>query len=66
VRSRRPFRLLTFWEVPDRSTALREEARFKRLTRKRKLRAIAAGQVFDRVLRNAPDVLDPVAAGGPT
>jgi len=59
VRSRMPFRLRAFWRVPDRSTALREEARFKRLTRTRKLRALAAGQVFDRVLNNAPDVSEP-------
>ena len=56
VRSRLPFRLRAFWLVPDRSTALREEARFKRLPRRLKLRALAAGQVFERALHNAPDV----------
>jgi cyclophilin family peptidyl-prolyl cis-trans isomerase/predicted GIY-YIG superfamily endonuclease len=64
VRSRSPFRLRAFWCVPDRSTALREEARFKRLSRARKLRALAAGQVFERALRNAPDVLEPSRPGG--
>jgi cyclophilin family peptidyl-prolyl cis-trans isomerase/predicted GIY-YIG superfamily endonuclease len=62
VRSRLPFRLHAFWPVPDRSAALREEAGFKRLSRRRKLAVLAAGQVFERVLRNAPDVLPPPAA----
>ena len=62
VRSRLPVALRAFWIVPDRSTALREEARFKRLPRARKLRALAAGQVFERALRNAPDVSEPPLA----
>jgi cyclophilin family peptidyl-prolyl cis-trans isomerase/predicted GIY-YIG superfamily endonuclease len=64
VRSRLPFRLASFWIVPDRGTAQREEARFKALSRPRKLRALAAGQVFERTLRNAPDVS--VHRGGTT
>jgi cyclophilin family peptidyl-prolyl cis-trans isomerase/predicted GIY-YIG superfamily endonuclease len=59
VRSRLPFRLRAFWRVPDRATAMREEARFKRLSRTLKLRALATGQVFDRALSNAPDVSEP-------
>jgi cyclophilin family peptidyl-prolyl cis-trans isomerase/predicted GIY-YIG superfamily endonuclease len=59
VRSRLPVRLRGFWSVPDRSTALREEARFKRLSHAGKLGALAAGEVFERVLHNAPDVLEP-------
>ncbi len=59
VRSRLPVRLRAFWCVPDRETALREEIRFKRLPRTIKLAALARGQVFDRDLRNAPDVLEP-------
>ncbi len=38
---------------------MREEARFKRLSRTLKLRALATGQVFDRALSNAPDVSEP-------
>jgi cyclophilin family peptidyl-prolyl cis-trans isomerase/predicted GIY-YIG superfamily endonuclease len=64
VRSRLPFRLRTFWLVPDRSTAMSEEARFKALSRPRKLRALAAGQVFERALRNAPDVSEPPRTPG--
>ncbi len=59
VRSRLPARLRAFWLVPDRSAALSEELRFKRLTRDAKLAALAAGQVFERKLRNAPDVGEP-------
>ncbi len=59
VRSRLPARLQAFWLVPDRATALREEIRFKRLSRAGKLAALARGQVFERDLRNAPDVLEP-------
>jgi peptidyl-prolyl cis-trans isomerase B (cyclophilin B) len=59
VRSRLPARLRAFWHVPDRSAALREERRFKRLSRGAKLAALAAGQVFERELSNAPDVGEP-------
>jgi cyclophilin family peptidyl-prolyl cis-trans isomerase/predicted GIY-YIG superfamily endonuclease len=59
VRSRLPARLRAFWVVPDRETALREEHAFKRLPRAAKLAALARGQVFERDLRNAPDVLEP-------
>ncbi len=54
VRSRLPFVLRAWWEVPDRSAAQREEARFKALSRAAKLAAFADGQVFGRPLRNAP------------
>ncbi|MGH7756630.1 MAG: peptidylprolyl isomerase [Vulcanimicrobiaceae bacterium] len=56
VRAHAPFALRAWWEVEDRSVALREEARFKRLTRAQKLAALASGQVFRRRLRNAPVV----------
>ena len=59
VRSRLPIRLRAFWSVPDRATALREERQFKLLSRAAKLRALAAGQVFQRKLHNAPDALEP-------
>jgi putative endonuclease len=40
TRSRRPVKLAVSWSVSDRSSALREEARIKRLTRKQKLELI--------------------------
>jgi putative endonuclease len=40
TRSRRPVKLAVSWSVADRSAALREEARIKRLTRKQKLELI--------------------------
>jgi putative endonuclease len=42
TRSRRPVELAAVLPVPDRSTALREEARIKRLPRRAKLALIAA------------------------
>ena len=54
VRSRLPFTLRAWWKVKDRSAALRDEARFKALSRARKLAALEAGQVFGRRVRNAP------------
>ena len=42
TRSRRPVELAALIPVADRSTALREEARIKRLPRAAKLRLIAA------------------------
>jgi len=62
VRSRLPARLRAFWFVPDRGAALRDERAFKRLSRADKLAALAAGQVFERELRNAPDVSAPESA----
>jgi cyclophilin family peptidyl-prolyl cis-trans isomerase/predicted GIY-YIG superfamily endonuclease len=62
VRSRLPLRLRAFWYVPDRSAALREEGRFKRLRRAEKLARLASGQVFERQVRNAPDVSEPQPA----
>jgi cyclophilin family peptidyl-prolyl cis-trans isomerase/predicted GIY-YIG superfamily endonuclease len=58
VRSRLPVRLRAWWEVPDRSAALREEACFKRLSRGRKLAALASGQVLGRAVTKAPDLID--------
>ena len=63
VRSRRPFVLAAWWSVEDRATALREEARFKRLRRSEKLAALALGQVFGRQLRNAPTLAIAQIAG---
>lgn len=40
TRSRRPVSLSAAWPAVDRSAALREEARIKRLTRKEKLHLI--------------------------
>jgi putative endonuclease len=40
TRSRRPVKLAASWSVADRSAALREEARIKRLTRKQKMELI--------------------------
>jgi putative endonuclease len=42
TRSRRPVRLAAVIPVPDRSAALREEARIKQLPRKEKLRLVEA------------------------
>jgi putative endonuclease len=42
TRSRRPVELAAVIPVADRSAALREEARIKRLTRKAKLRLVEA------------------------
>ena len=63
VRSRLPFALAAWWAVPDRGAALRDEARFKALTRPAKLAALAAGQVFGRALGNAPQVVSLVPGG---
>ena len=41
TRSRLPVRLEAAWELPDRSAAMREEARIKRLPRVQKLALIA-------------------------
>jgi cyclophilin family peptidyl-prolyl cis-trans isomerase/predicted GIY-YIG superfamily endonuclease len=60
VRSRLPISLRAWWAVPDRSTALREEASFKRLTRDGKLAALASGQVLGRAVTKAPDFIDPL------
>lgn len=59
VRSRLPVCLRAWWEVPDRSAALREEASFKRMTRERKLAALASGQVLGRAVTKAPDLIAP-------
>jgi cyclophilin family peptidyl-prolyl cis-trans isomerase/predicted GIY-YIG superfamily endonuclease len=59
VRSRLPCALRAWWPVRDRGAALRDEARFKALSRGRKMAALAGGQVFGRRVRNAPLVLPP-------
>ncbi|MBC5810774.1 MAG: peptidylprolyl isomerase [Candidatus Eremiobacteraeota bacterium] len=59
VRSRLPAYLLAWWDVPDRRAALREEARFKALSRADKFAALEAGQVFGRMVRNAPATSTP-------
>ena len=41
TRSRLPVRLEAAWELPDRSAAMREEARIKRLPRVQKLALIS-------------------------
>jgi putative endonuclease len=41
--TRRPVRLAYARELPDRSAAMREEARIKRLTRREKLALVAGG-----------------------
>ncbi len=43
TRSRLPVRLEAAWKLPDRSAAMREEARIKRLPRAQKLALIAGG-----------------------
>jgi putative endonuclease len=52
TRSRLPCRLLAWWETESRSAAMREEARFKCLSRTKKLEALTRGEVFGRVVRN--------------
>ena len=48
VRARLPVRLLASWPLADRSAALREEARFKRLSRARKcMELVARGVVLE-------------------
>lgn len=54
TRSRLPCMLLAWWTAPDRTSAMSEEARFKRLTRVEKLEALRSGQVFGRTLLKAP------------
>jgi len=54
TRSRLPCMLVAWWHVPDRGSALRDEAAFKRLSRRQKLKALASSQVFQRPVRNAP------------
>ncbi len=41
VRSRLPFTLEASWPVPDKSAALKEELRFRKLTRAQKLALLA-------------------------
>jgi cyclophilin family peptidyl-prolyl cis-trans isomerase/predicted GIY-YIG superfamily endonuclease len=54
TRSRLPCALHAWWEVADRSAALRDEALFKRKTRAAKLRALARSHRFRPTLRLAP------------
>lgn len=53
TRSRLPCRVLAWWETEDRSSAMREEARFKRFARAEKWALLERGEVFGRRLRNA-------------
>lgn len=48
TRSRLPVELAAVFEAPDRSAALREEARIKRLPRAAKLELVAAAFSSDR------------------
>jgi peptidylprolyl isomerase/peptidyl-prolyl cis-trans isomerase B (cyclophilin B) len=66
VRSRRPFTLIAWWLVENRSAALREEACFKRLSRSEKLASLASGQVFGRVMRKAPSLAESIADSSPS
>jgi putative endonuclease len=59
TRSRLPCFLIAWWEADSRSEAMREEARFKQLSRAEKLAALEAGQVFGRRLNNAPLLTGP-------
>jgi peptidyl-prolyl cis-trans isomerase B (cyclophilin B) len=52
TRSRLPCRLFAWWETENRSAAMSEEARFKRLTRARKWELLERGEAFGRRLRN--------------
>jgi len=54
TRANRPLALRAWWECADKGTALREEARFKRLRRTEKLALLGASEVFGRSLRKAP------------
>jgi len=44
---RRPVALIAAWRFPDRGAAQRAEARFRRLSRARKLALTAQGLAFD-------------------
>ena len=52
--SRRPLRLLAFWHVKDRSTALKSECAFKGLTRQQKLARLAGTKVLGYRLCKPP------------
>lgn len=54
TRSRLPVKLLGWIGVNDISHAKSIEARFKRLTRAEKLKALEAGQAFGLALHKAP------------
>ena len=45
TKHRRPVRLLNFWTFPDRSSASKAEAKFKKLKRAQKERLIASGRL---------------------
>jgi len=62
TRSRRPLMLFAFWAVSDRSSAQREEARFKRLTREEKLRELASRTRAPFV--GEPEGATPIPKGG--
>jgi len=48
TRARRPVTLLHAWDLPDRSTATKAEAAFKRLSRSHKLDVIAGKRPLPR------------------
>jgi peptidylprolyl isomerase len=54
TRSRGPVVLRAWWECAGRGEALSDEARFKRLDRKRKLALLGGTEVFGRALRKGP------------
>lgn len=53
TRSRLPVRLLRFWEVENRSIALKLEYRFKKLKRKEKETNIKSESFHPKILFNA-------------
>jgi peptidyl-prolyl cis-trans isomerase B (cyclophilin B) len=61
TRSRQPVALRAWWRCSGPREAMRDEARFKRLSRAEKLRALAASKVFGRRVRNAPHLDAPAA-----
>ena len=58
TRSRLHVTLLAWWDEPDVSAARRAEVRFKRLSRRGKLAALAASQAFGSPVRKPPGLLD--------
>ena len=52
TKSRRPVKLLRYWEVSSQSEAMKAEHRFKKLTKKEKLKIIGSGATC---LKNVSD-----------
>jgi cyclophilin family peptidyl-prolyl cis-trans isomerase len=59
TRSRLPLQLVAWLVFEDRTAARSFEARFKQLSRERKLEALAAGQAFGVPMRKAPLLPEP-------